>query len=247
MRDVCYKGASSLEKSIENEKPEGLKTIGPWKTLYEGLSQFPQPAKDSWFNFDHFYSDQSFEEILPIVFKNLPGSILDIGGNTGKWTLNCLRYDANVQMGIVDLPGQLRVAEKNIADAGFSGRCNYHEMDVLIPENQLPKGYDVIWMSQFLDCFSDEQIVSILQKCHLAADDDTTIFINETFWDCQKYETSAFALQMTSLYFTTIANGNSQMYDSKVFIKLIEQAGFKILNQYHDIGYGHTLLELKKK
>jgi hypothetical protein len=93
----------------------------------------------------------------------------------------------------------------------------------------------------------EEEIVSILKKCYRAAGADSRIFINETFWDRQRFATSAFALQMTSLYFTTMANGNSQMYDSRVFLKLIEQAGFEILRQQDHIGLSHTLLELKKK
>jgi len=247
MRDVCYKGAETLGESIKNSKPEGLKTLGNWETLYEGLSEFPEPAKKSWFDFDHFYSDNSFDDILPVVFNSNPKSILDIGGNTGKWTLKCLNYNENIELGIVDLAGQLRVAKENIREAGFLNRFKPYEINVLVPENNLPKGYDIIWMSQFLDCFSDQEIISILEKCHEAADENTRIFINETFWDCQKYEASAFALQMTSLYFTTMANGNSQMYDSTVFFKLIDKAGFEIINQYDLIGYGHTLLELKKK
>lgn len=247
MRDVCANGANTLEESIETSKPKGLQTLGNWNTLYEGLYQFPEPAKTSWFDFDHFYSDNSFDGILPIVFNGNPFSILDIGGNTGKWTLKCLEYNDAVKLGIVDLAGQLRVAIKNIEEAGYANRFTPYEIDVLVPENKLPIGYDIIWMSQFLDCFSDDQIVSILNKCYDASDENTRILINETFWDCQKYETSAFALQMTSLYFTTMANGNSQMYDSKVFFKFIEKAGFEIINQYNLIGYGHTLLELKKK
>ena len=52
---------------------------------------------------------------------------------------------------------------------------------------------------------------------------------------------------MTSLYFTTMANGNSQMYDSKVFVQLIDRAGFKIVNQTDNVGLSHTILELTKK
>src|SRR5690606_19232879 len=38
MRDVCAAGAADLEQSIIDSKPHGLKHIGDWKTLYEGLS-----------------------------------------------------------------------------------------------------------------------------------------------------------------------------------------------------------------
>lgn len=247
MRDVCYAGSPSLEASIEQGKPEGLKTLGNWNTLYEGLSSFPSKAMESWLAFDHYYSDNAFPEALPLVFANPPVRMLDIGGNTGKWTLSCLEYNSQVMMGIVDLPGQLRMAEKNIDAAGYTGRVSYHEHNVLDPALELPAGYDTIWMSQFLDCFADEEIVTILEKCHRVATEDTRIFINETFWDRQRFATSAFALQMTSLYFTNIANGNSQMYDSEVFYNLIDKAGFRIAEQHDLIGLSHTILELRKK
>jgi len=247
MRDVCEGGAADLGASIEASKPLGLASLGNWNTLYEGLSQFPPKAKESWLNFDHFYSDIVFPLALPIVFEHKPKRILDIGGNTGKWTLSCLNFDENVHLGIVDLPGQIAMATKNVDDAGFNGRVSYYPQDILKQENLLPTGYDIIWMSQFLDCFADAEIVQILKKCHEVADENTRVFINETFWDRQRFETSAFSLQMTSLYFTTMANGNSQMYDSKVFYTFIEEAGFEIVNQYDEVGLSHTILELKKK
>lgn len=247
MRDVCYQGASSLEASITNSKPEGLKHIGDWNTLYDGLSTFPEPAKSSWLAFDHYYSDNAFPAALPIVFAQQPRKLLDIGGNTGKWTLQCLEYNPGVEIGIVDLPGQLKMAAQNMEAAGYSHRVQYHEQNILDPAKELPEGYDTIWMSQFLDCFADAEILFILQKCHRVADEQTRIFINETFWDRQRFPTSAFALQMTSLYFTTMANGNSQMYDSEVFYKIIEQAGFEIVQQHDLIGLSHTILELRKK
>ncbi len=247
MKDVCYDGAADLKESIEKSKPIGLKHLGDWTTIYQGLSRLPEPAKTSWFNFDHFYSDNAFPEALPIVFANNPKRIMDIGANTGKFTLACLNHNADVEVGLVDLQVQLNVAQKNIEVAGMSERVQYHERNVLDKDGDLPKGYDVIWMSQFLDCFADEEIVLILGKCYNALENDGSIFINETFWDRQKFEASALSLQMTSLYFTTMANGNSQMYDSEVFLQLIDKAGFEVVNDIDNIGLSHTILELKKK
>ncbi|XZF12834.1 class I SAM-dependent methyltransferase [Chitinophagaceae bacterium MMS25-I14] len=247
MRDVCYDGAQDLKASIDQGKPLGLKHLGDWETIYQGLSILPEPANSSWFAFDHYYSDNAFPEALPIIFEHNPARIMDIGANTGKFTLACLEHNADVQVGLVDLQVQLNVAKKNIETAGFGNRVEYHECNVLNPEAELPKGYDIIWMSQFLDCFADEEIVSILEKCHRALGEGGRVFINETFWDMQRFEASAFSLQMTSLYFTTMANGNSQMYDSKVFVELIGRAGFEVVKQTDNIGLSHTLLELRKK
>ena len=113
-QDVNYLAINHLEESIVNGKPEGLKELGNWSTVYEGLSQLPEKIKKSWFEFDHFYSDYTFPEIMPILFGNHPKSFLDVGGNTGKFSMQCANYDPNVKITILDLPGQANVARKNI-------------------------------------------------------------------------------------------------------------------------------------
>jgi len=119
-------------------------------------------------------------------------------------------------------------------------------VDILDKSEKLPTGHDLIWMSQFLDCFSEDEIVSILQRCYEALDENGEVYILELLWDRQKFKVSAFALQMTSLYFTNIANGNSQMYHSGLFISLIEKAGFKVTEIIDNIGVSHTLLKCSK-
>lgn len=247
MKDVCYEGAKELEKSLNQGSPEGLKYLGKWETIYQGLANLPEPAKTSWFNFDHYYSDTAFPKAMPIVFASNPKKIMDIGANTGKFSLACMDYNADVEMGLVDLQIQLDVAKANIEQEGYGDRATYYAINMLDKEANLPKGYDIIWMSQFLDCFAEEEIVAILRKCYEALDANGRVFINETFWDAQRFPVSAFCLQMTSLYFTTMANGNSQMYDSDVFFKLIDEAGFRIVNRTDNIGLSHTILELQKK
>lgn len=247
MKDVCYEGAKELEASLERGKPEGLKYLGNWETIYQGLSLLQEPAKTSWFRFDHYYSDNAFPEALPLVFASQPKKIMDIGANTGKFTLACLEYDKEVEIGLVDLQVQLNVARQNIEETGYGDRAKYFAVNMLDEKAALPKGYDIIWMSQFLDCFADQEIVSILRKCHNALDENGRVFINETFWDVQRFPASALSLQMTSLYFTTMANGNSQMYDSEVFLKLIDKAGFDVVKQTDNIGLSHTILELQKR
>lgn len=245
--DVCYKAMFHLEDSIKTEKPEGLKVFGNWNTIYEALSQLPPKVQKSWFSFDHFYSDNAFPLVLPIVFKNNPRKLLDIGGNTGKWSIACAKYNPEIQLTIVDLPGQVNMAQENIAKHGLSDRISFFGTNILDENQKLPKGYDAIWMSQFLDCFSENEIISILNRCHEAVSDDGFIYILEPFWDRQRFEAAAFSLQQTSLYFTSIANGNSQMYDSRVFMKCIDAANFEVVEQIDQIGVSQTLLRCKKK
>lgn len=246
-QDICYKGLYYLKDSILNGKPEGLKEIGPWKTIYEGLSILPEDLKKSWFEFDHHYSDNSFGEALKIIFQHQPKHIYDIGGNTGKWAIASTQHDPNVRVSIFDLGVQLKVAKANIdAIPEIRDRVDYNERDMLDPDSEIPAGADVYWMSQFLDCFSEQEIEAILLKIKRNMKPDATIFIMETFIDDQRFPAAEFSLIATSLYFTAIANGNSKMYSSSAMKYIVEKAGFETVNEHRlHLDRFHTILEIK--
>ena len=246
VHDVNYKGLFYLDESINTGKPVGLKEFGEWHTIYEGLSQLPEQVQKSWFGFDHFFSDDAFPIVLPEVYKKGVKNILDIGGNTGKWAIASSEYAPDIHVTILDLPGQLNLAKTRIEQLGLHERVSFLPMNILDESLQFPHGFDAIWMSQFLDCFSEAEIVSILKRCYKALDDDSQVIILEPFWDRQRYEIAAFCLQQTSIYFTALANGNSQMYSAETFLKCIEEAGFTIVEQVDHIGLSQTLLKCKK-
>lgn len=241
-RDVCYRALESLEESVRNGVPAGLTALGEWKNLYDGLTRLPEPASDSWFRFDHFYSDRVFDEFLPVVFGSPVTEILDIGGNTGRWAERCLTYDSRVHVTIMDLPRQVEAARENIQAAGYGNRFNGYPLDVLRDSGAYYQGADVIWMCQFLDCFSESEILRILEKVVVVMDANTVLYIVELFWDRQKYDAARFSLNAVSLYFTCIANGKSRMYHSDDMKRLVEQSGLKIIQERDDIGEGHTVL-----
>lgn len=244
--DVCYNAMYHLQDSLVEGKPAGLKELGPWETIYQGLSILPEPARTSWFNFDHYYSDLAFPGVLPIVFEHQPKSLLDIGGNTGKWSIACAQHDPEVHITIMDLPVQVNVAREKINTAGLQDRVSFFETDILDESLPFAKGFDVIWMSQFLDCFSEAEIISILRRCREALNDGGSIFILEPFWNKQQFKSAAFCLQQTSLYFTAIANGNSQMYHTDDFFSCIRAAGLEVVMENNNVGLSYTLLRCVK-
>lgn len=245
--DVCYRGLFHLKDSIVNGKPEGLKTLGEWKTIYEGLSLLPDPIKKSWFDFDHYYSDNSFDEALKIIFKYQPKQIFDIGGNTGKWAIASTKHNPDVKVKMFDLPVQINVAKENInAIPEIRDRVEYQEADMLDPKTEIPGGADVYWMSQFLDCFSEEEIEQILLKIRKNIKPDARVFIMETFIDDQRFPAAKYSLVATSLYFTALANGNSKMYSSSAMKYIVKKAGFECVAEHHlHVDSFHTILELK--
>ncbi len=243
--DVNYEGWFRLEESLIEGKPVGLKHFGNWPTVYEGLSELPEQVQKSWFGFDHFYSDHSFDEALKIVFdEHDTRSLVDVGGNTGRWAMRCVDYNKDVKVTIMDLPQQLGMMREQTAGKPGADRIDGYGINLLDDSQKFPsdKHFDAIWMSQFLDCFSEDEILSILKRATGAMDKGTRLYIMETFWDRQKFEPATLCLTMTSLYFTAIANGNSKMYHSECMERLVNKAGMKVENIYDNLGQGHSIM-----
>ena len=246
--DVNYLGWFNLEESLVEGKPVGLKTLGDWPTVYEGLSSLPPHIQKSWFDFDHFYSDHSFDQALEIVFADHPKTLLDVGGNTGRWALRCVDYDKEVQVTILDLPQQIGMMRENVKGHPGADRIDGLGVNLLDESQEMPadRRFDAIWMSQFLDCFSEEQIVSILRRASKVMDGNSRLYIMETLWDRQRFEAASLCLTLTSLYFTAIANGNSKMYHSEDMERLVKQAGLEVETIHDYLGQGHSVMVCRK-
>ncbi|TVR37229.1 MAG: methyltransferase domain-containing protein [Cryomorphaceae bacterium] len=246
IHDVCYKGLFFLEESIREERPAGLDVFGKWNTIYEALAELPEQVRKSWFAFDHYYSDNAFPTALKLIFdENPPRRLFDVGGNTGRWALQCVQYNPDVEVTILDLPGQLRDAAQNAREHGVENRIHGHVINLLNAHDQFPQGADAIWMSQFLDCFSEQEILSILQRAAASMSENTRLYINETYWDRQRFEAATYSLNATSLYFTAMANGNSRMYHSRDMIRLVHRAGLIVDKDVDHIGMGHTIFRCR--
>lgn len=245
--DVNYLGLFNLEEALINGKPEGLKVFGNWPTIYEGLSSLPEQVQKSWFGFDHYYSDCSFPQALEIVFANQPHTLLDVGGNTGRWAMKCVEHNEQVEVTIMDLPQQLELMKEQVKGKPGYERIHGHGANLLDEAVPFPTGFDAIWMSQFLDCFSEQEVTSILTRAARSMNEGTRLYIMETFWDRQRFETAAYCLTQISIYFTALANGNSKMYHSDDMNRCVENAGLQIEQIYDGLGLGHSIMQCKLK
>jgi hypothetical protein len=136
---------------------------------------------------------------------------------------------------IADLPHVIREARR-ICTAGAAGRIRFAAVDVLDADCRLPEGHDVVWMGQFLDCFSESQIVALLTHVRAAMTPEVALYVMEPCWDRQRFEAAAHCVNATSLYFTCIANGNSRMYHSADLVRLFRQAGLAVVEQHDHLG-----------
>ncbi|MEA2090848.1 MAG: SAM-dependent methyltransferase, partial [Campylobacterota bacterium] len=115
--DVNYQGLFYLDEALKTQKPSGLhKTFSKEETIYPILSELPKKAKQSWFAFDHFYSDAAFVKLVDIMGNRGVKKLLEPGGNTGKWAIALTKASRDTSVTILDHQGQIDVAMQN-ADA----------------------------------------------------------------------------------------------------------------------------------
>ncbi|MDC0932238.1 methyltransferase [Arcobacteraceae bacterium] len=242
---VNYQGLYFLDEAVSKTEASGLKVFGDWKTIYPALSSLPKKAQQSWFEFDHYYSDTALEEAIGILLEKNPKNILDIGGNTGKFAMKISSMDENIQVTIADLPEQITLASANIKEKKLEEQVNFHSTNILDHTQEIPSGYDIIWMSQFLDCFKEADIVHILKRVKNSMKENSYIYIMEPLWDKQHMEISAFCIINTSPYFTAMANGYSKMFNSTDMYNYIKKAGLEIKEEIHNVGICQSILVCK--
>ena len=242
---VNYEGLFYLDDAIVDQEASGLKVFGDWETIYPALSSLPTKVKESWFTFDHYYSDTAFNEAIDILLKDKPKKILDIGGNTGKFSIQLAKNSIDTHVTILDLPQQIKLAQENIAQQNVEEKVDFIGQNVLDHSQSIPGGYDIIWMSQFLDCFKEDDIVALLKRIKTSMKSGSKIYIMEPLWDKQRFETSAYCIINTSPYFTAMANGYSKMFNSKDMTDYIEKAGLEVIEEIDNIGICQSIIVCK--
>jgi hypothetical protein len=243
VQHCLYQAVYYLEDSIRDGKPVGLeKVFGHRDSIYPAPASLPEPARSSWFRWDHYFSDLAFPDAIRRVFARSPRRLLDVGGNTAEWALRCVQHSPAVRVTIMDLPPVLALAERVIAAKGLGERIDTYAMDLPDHSRPFPPGFDTIWMSQLLACFSEEDGLRILQRARAAMDSAATLYVLDTFSDRQRHEIGTFSLQLISLYFTCLANGRSRMYRSTEVTRLVEAAGFRVERVVDRLGLCSTLV-----
>jgi hypothetical protein len=142
---------------------------------------------------------------------------------------------------VLDHPGQLDKLQQNAAAAGVLPRLRTVALDLRDHGRPFPTGFDVVWMSQFLDCFGESDIVRLLERGLAALAPSGRLHVMEAFWDRQPNDVAELCLHGTSLYFSCMANGLSRMYHSQEFLDLMPQARVRVESD-EAIGLSHTLL-----
>ena len=242
---VNYAPLKHTLEALKTGKAAGLKEYDAnWQTIYPHLKDLPKDSRKAWFAFDHFHSDSAYQAALNILKDRRVRYFVDIGGNTGRFTKKALATWSESRACIVDLPEQIGLMRQNPDLKSLQDRIDTVPINWLDPDAQplIKEKVDLIWMSQFLDCFSRAEAVSILKRVkNLARQNGATVAILEPLVDHQRNRAATLSIACSSLYFSCLANGNSKFFSSEELKGIIDESGLTIESIDEPIGVGHSL------
>ena len=92
--------------------------------------------------------------------------VLDVGGGSGAFAIAFVRAGKNVTATVFDLPQVLPLTRRYVGAEGLLERINLVPGDYTTDE--LPRGYDLVFLSAIIHSNSPDQNRALLRKCGLA-------------------------------------------------------------------------------
>lgn len=102
--------------------------------------------------------------------------VVDVAGGTGTLLISLLQAHPQLRGTLVELPATAAAAERALAEAGLSGRC-----DVVVGSffDPLPAGADVYLLSSIVHDWNDADATAILRRCAQAAGPGRRVLLGE--------------------------------------------------------------------
>ena len=116
-------------------------------------------------------------QLVPAVDLSSCHTLLDLGGGPGTYAIHFCRHHPNLAATVMDLPTTRPFAEKTIDKMGMHDRVTFVAGDYL--QDDIPGGYDAVWMSHILHGESAEACLSIIKKAFACLNAGGVVVIHE--------------------------------------------------------------------
>lgn len=149
-------------------------------------------------------------------------NLLDVGGGSGAFSIVLTKANPNLKASVFDLPNTCSVAEKYIQESGVEDRVSCFEGDFF--KDELPKGNDIILLSQIMHSWSIEENKNILKKIYESLPEGGVLVINEFLLNDDKTGplfSALFALNML------VGSEGGNAYTEREIKEWLSDAGFE--------------------
>jgi len=172
-KGVAFANSRAAGRYLVAGKPEYMAGLGhtvnlwdSWSTLTDavraGTSVFERPGGEagelrtqSFIAAMHAGGSARAERLVAMLELDGVSRVLDVGGGSGAYAMAFARAREGIAVTVFDLPHVTPLTRDYVEKAGLSDKIDVVEGDAV--EEKLPRGYDLVFMSQLLHSNSPEE------------------------------------------------------------------------------------------
>jgi SAM-dependent methyltransferase len=218
-----YKAWDKLVESLQTNKPVNAIDGGGAESIFDQAKS--KQAVEEIQKFTHAMYGVSIGPAmqLPKVYdfsKHL--RMMDIGGGSGIYAIQVVKANPHMIATVLDLEAVCQVAEQYIRSYNLEDKVKTKHLDFF--KEDIPKGYDVVFLSLILHDYSEEKGIALLKKIYKCLANDGVVLISEWLLNDEKTGPAASALMGLNMIIETYGGKN---YSYAEIVDMLKQAGFK--------------------
>jgi len=157
--DNLWKNWSGLDEVLQTGKP--VRSSREYETFILGM---------------HNIAALKVKDVIKAIGLKGVKTALDLGGGPGTYSMEMAKR--GIKATLFDYPEALEIAKRLIEKEGVEG-INFIGGDFMVDD--IGGGYDLIFISQILHAYSEEENLQILRKCREALNDSGRVVIQEFY------------------------------------------------------------------
>jgi len=167
--------------------------------------------------------------------------LLDIGGGPGLYSIEFTRCNPELRAAVYDNEKTLKVAQKNIQQAGLSDRVSVQTGDAL--EDNIGQNYDYIFISNVIHSYSAIENAALTVKCAKALAPNGRLCIKDFMLDSSRTQPQWCALFAINMLVNT---ENGDCYTREEVRHWMQTAGLEHVAEMDVCGQSHIIIARKK-
>ncbi len=153
-------------------------------------------------------------------------STLDIGGGSGAYSMEFVSKKPEIKATVFDLPNVIPITKQFIQNEGFSGKVKTYEGDYTTDD--LPKGFDLVFLSAIIHSNSLEVNQSLMKKCFDSLNKNGRIVIQDWIMNNDRTQPITGAIFAINMLVGTEAG---DCFTEKEVTEMLNAAGFKNISR----------------
>jgi len=156
--------------------------------------------------------------------------VLDIGGGSAAFAMEFIKQKENIKATVFDLPNVTPITKSYIEKEGFSGNIDTYKGDYTVDD--IPKGYDLVFLSAIIHANSLEQNEILIKKCAESLNPEGQLVVQDYIMNEDRTEPARGAIFALNMLTGTQGGDTYTENEIKSWMNNAGLSGFKRNNMH---------------